>query len=648
MNYLPSNIETTATELASKLDVSRQAVVKRLKAHPELIVRQVSNGGRPSLFYEAQGSAAIFGMRYRKDGELERMTKEDLTPRIGMEETSIKARKANAKRGMKTNKYGLDAATLNEITELIKYNYLKQAYENNLSEVCRTTLLGLYPNKNPEEMQSIFDYVYKRHLTLTNYYNEAPFKLWRKMHREKWKVNLANSKNPMLDWRYFELFESEGWAGEGKGANLIWVIDGTQYDSWVEVWDDEKQKLVKKLVSFLLIMDGLTGMPLWARPMVKGESVEAAAAIVMECALLHGVPKYGFVLDNGSAFKSPRFQAFLKKLCPIENLTGKEINALKTIFGGNEAPIYYPLARIPRFPFKAMIERLFGSINRFPAIYSPLSYQGGTDNLRIQIELGSTPTKSINAAPNFYESFFEFMKWLFFEFGSRSSGRISRHFKYKGLKSVINPVKAFEYYGGSLENVRNILTNGEFPSNPALDFAGARYFLAPESEIKRVTCNAKCSVFLTIGGDRVNLICDKLTYEFLGEKIAIAPQKINGEWRASLYLERSLDDKKYNALTPEPGDIYYIGEALDAVVRKLSDVAPKRELRKAAQKTSDAKIKEDLKPKIELTEYVLIEEDKPLQIPASFEETYGKAPKKQARELILKNESEEDAECWGD
>lgn len=642
----PINNGVTADEIACKLNISVRAVQKRFKSRFDIIVKQESKGGRPFYVYDPLKAYAEYGCRMRTDGELERLSVYPMLPNMNNEEIELKpTRKARNDKHILRRK-DINETQLEELKEIIKHNYLNQALKNNLYRIVFDTLKSYFPDKNQAEIEDLHQYIYKRYLTIKNasalgaWWSEN----WQGLWESKWKVNQMNAKNPMNTWGLFEIFENAGWTGKGFGANLFWVIDGTQFDAWVRVWDEEKQKEVVRTVNMLVIMDGITGMPLWARPLQNGESISAAASTVMECISIYGAPRFGFILDNGKAFRSERFKSFLRAVCPTGDFTVNELKALKTIFPKSEAPIYYPLAKMPRYVFKAKLERLFEELNKYPALVCPRSYQNGTESRLISLELGTTPVIAQKSAPDFFAIFYGFAKHMLTEFAERSNLGVSRYFRQKGLLSVRSPLAAFEYYGGDVTPALKVLETGELPCNAALDRPELTYYLAEESDIKHIKSDALGRISLTLNHERIDLQCEALDYTYLNSKIAILPKKVNGEWSAQLFFERP---GHAHPKTPNTGDVYYIGEARDSVIRSIDDIASKRALRAKNQRAQQKTIKSAMIPKIELAEYELIENEQTRPaLPYESNHEFKKVEVKTLKDSNIEIEITEDDKCW--
>jgi hypothetical protein len=575
-------MEMSAKDISLLIGVSERAVQKRLKDKYDLVLRRISNGGRPQLLFDVQRVLALYGMMYEK-GEAVPLKPILAVDKNGNEIEKMKVRKSRNDRGeLRKPPCELTEKAIKMFIDRALEIYLESALRDNIQRsVYRAVqeLTGM--SERDDDFQKIARYIYKNKVMRHDEYF-----IGAKWHPIDWgvlwdnerKKNKTNELMPTSSWDFYELFENSGIIKNGSGAGAFWIMDGTQYDCWVKLPNEKNPVLIK----FFAIIDGVTKFPLWVRPLVKGESIQEAIEAVKDCVMIYGAPRYGFVLDNSSTFKAPKFKGFLKTICK-EPLEEKARKLVKAIFPNSEFPIYYPLQRIPRYPIKSLIERSFGELNLYPALYEPMTYKGGTSGRELSYELGSTPTRALKLAPQFEESWIKFACWVWNDYANKADKKIHSRFVAKGLKSAWSIADAFEYYGGDSLAALNMLgldiTHTERYLNPdknnyallPADFSDNPLTIYYESD--KVGYH-KLEEFghILIRRENVdyNFHCKDLNASFLNYQIAYVIRIENEKPVAYFYLE--YDAKKYHPLTPNKHDVYFIGKGYDATHRTLEGI----------------------------------------------------------------------------
>jgi|GEM_PF-1460499 len=581
----------TAYDIADIAGMTMQGVYLRLKNQGNKYIRDFkSNGGRGGRHQKLYDKSVL-----------------DLFPqaRLYQQKEAEEKPKLSTRRnynGRGKNRYISEALEIKIKNTSYNY-YLNQARRDNIELCTRWAVQDYWIDIQNElkskekylEFEKFLWYFYSKRITRKDGYWVGY------AHKEKWqqswdsthRVNELNGKLPTNSYSYIELFEDVGLIGEGFGAGLIWIADATQFDVWVDK-DGKKQT-----ISYLMIIDGITGMPLYLHLLEKGESIQDISKAFAECLNIHGKPAMGVLMDNGAAFRSAELRNYIKSwYMPEEIERFKKWSFRKKLFGGQTEPYLYPLARIPRYPFKAKIERMFDEINRHQSECYPLSYIGTRDSRHLTHEIGSYPTIALLNAPNYQKAFENFLSWVYTEFINRIQNSSLNYFakKYKQKSTILN---AWQFYGGKFElndfqvdtlnsckqlHLLSAPTENQ-NSIPEISRIFELYATCPEEKKHKIQAGLG---FVNFAEDniRYNIQCEKLA-EFVGRPV-IAILDSN-----KAYLFKENDPNWYDERTPNPDDIYYIGEGRDHTIRKEDDLEI-RHITKQNRKNIQKKINNEI------------------------------------------------------
>ena len=438
--------------------------------------------------------------------------------------------------------------------------YMSQAQSKNIRESCLNATLeyaeinGEIPNfPNPYVLA---EYLYQKRIMRKDKYfvGFAHKGNWKLRHKKRWQKKSFNNLMPYNRWDYIALFTDAGLLGKGYGAAKLWVIDGTQFDAWVKVKVDGEDE--SQLISYLQIMDGLTGYPLLVQP-IKSESIEAVAKAIAKCYEIYGVPEYGIVLDNSKTFRSAHIKSFIHNFFTDSAIAefNKKGSWFRKIFPGQEAPTIFNLPNIPRFPLKSCVERSFKQHkDKHVATAHAQSYQGADRTEAVRLSLNNTAVLSQKFSANFGDAWDNFIYWLYNEYVNRiQTHSLTTFKKISGeLPTIAN---AFKFYGAGTNKLA-------FPEE---NKSQLYYYLSPKEF--RHTIKAKLGfVTVTHKRDLYNYHCIELDHEYYNRKVCAIP-----DWReadtAYIYL---VHDKQYqDDRTPEPGSVFFIGMAHNALIDSL-------------------------------------------------------------------------------
>lgn len=563
----------TCEEISLKLGISARAVRKRNLA--KYIVSTASFGGRPKIFYsdDVLQEFNIFPenqqIQIAPTQQFIQNSSKIKVPEYQMNEKQQRKRAKNTSAG----KSRVIAPELeSKIKTLTLTYYLQQARKKNIRycvELACKDLWSLISKETEKDLESFAWYFYNKRVKnkSSQYVGYAHTESWYTLWEQKHDVNKYNTSLPTNRWHYLELFKDAGLIAKGFGAGSLWVCDGTQFNAWID--DNGKAKTM----SYLCIIDVLTGMPLYEDFMQNGESICDVSRILWECAQIHGKPKFGIILDNGSAFRSPAVKNLIRSWYHKYELEDfKNNNFRKTLFGGQTEPYIFPLAKIPRYPFKAYIERNFDKQDLFVAEEMALSYIGTRDSRKTSNELGSTPNKGVAARVPKGKAFELFLTWIYTDLIHRNEAKLS-FLKREGLSSSV--AECWRYFGGELylgdgfENIQIAAKqikiyneNKEFSEN-------AKYFAEYGmcGNIKKIKAN----------NGHLTLIHNKVQYNFISEflDISLINRKVSvvlreNENEALIFLE--YDPNRADARTPDKDSIYFVGIAQNAVINSVESL----------------------------------------------------------------------------
>lgn len=568
-------------DIARTVGKSKWAVSKKPFLE-EYFVKEQSSGGRPRKFY-SDDVLIRFGI---KPANLS-IPDPDVSESIKPVYINPEPRKRREDRG--SNRLISDALEA-DIVQTIFNLYVGQARKFDVLRCVRDGVnicwsriqSGLKKPMSPEEFAQA---LYKRLTRKDGRYvgaihSQNWYKLWESQH----SINRTNTLTPMNRWELMPLFVDAGVAGSGYGAGKLWVVDGTQADVWI---DDNGKAQTK---SYLMIADGLTGMPLFQALLEKGEKIEDVARMFDKAVQIHGRPEFGVVMDNGAAFSSSEIRNMVASWYAPGELESMATNGFRLqLFDGQIDPCIYPVARVPRFPVKANIERMFDEVNRYWSEEMPLSYVGSRDSRATSHELGSTPTRGVAERADCNVAFNGFVHWIYTTYINRyQPARLAWLAKNAWLEP--RTINAWRYFGGCFElpevaaiaGTNSIqLTKDCTPEYHTQIVAHNDYDFPAQSEwftafavLKHHKVKAQlgyCSV--RHEGEDYNLHCDGLDLSIHGKNItAVIDSERN---KAYLFLEH--DPKHADDRTPGKYDVYYIGEATNHVIDSLDALARKNE-----------------------------------------------------------------------
>lgn len=557
----------TAESIALKVGCSERAVNKRLSKLDNSFIKYIQNPsgtGRPLKVYSLTEALAIYNIN------LADIQKAD--------QIKVIRKVRNDRGGSRKIAPDIEQKLRDRTLEL----YLQQGNKKYIRPCCMTAAReiwsmsgGINGFKDATHLGSYFykDRVYRKDKNnFVGYY-------WSEKWSLKWdkrsNVVKASSEELSLRWDYVKFLTSAGVIGKGFGAADLWVIDATQFDSWVLGSDGKPY-----LQSYLAIVDGVTQFPLMLHP-ISSENIAEIGSILLKCLKIYGVPRFGVMLDNSRTFRSGAIQNLIKafyKKTQLEELDG--YTWYREAFGGQTGPVLFPLPKQPRHSFKAVIEQFFNQANKHQALYLAGSYQGSTAGKMVKYELGSVPTYQLAHAPEFAAAWKSFIHYIYDDKVHRASTSESlKSFRQivakDGLNMVGSPWEAFCYYGG-LER-----TGCDIPEeNQALAF----YWLAPKQY--HHTVKARNGYCLVTHGTQAYQYMSRLFNDTLNnDKVVCIPNPQNLR-QAFIYKEIY---KTARNKAPELVDVEYLGEAKDSIIRDVADLhlihearAIRTELRKIA------------------------------------------------------------------
>lgn len=448
-----------------------------------------------------------------------------------------------------------------KVTDLAKIKYLSQSDKFNIRGAvelaCKIIVEKDNLAKGFDSVEDMIDYYYyKRLMRKDKYYVGAVYlENWRLLWESNFNLHKLNDLMPKKVWDYYSLMELEGLVGEGFGAGSMWVMDATQLDLWVSY------KGKKELKSFFCILDLVTGFPLLVNP-IESESVESVIQTIILCVEKYGVPRLGFILDNSRAFRSRQVQNFINLLYSQQDLEEyQSIEFIKRVFP-KQSIIKYSQAKLPAFFGKAKLERAFREFNlRFTSQESrALTRKSGTEKNSINLELGTVPVQSLKLAQNFKNVFDDFQKYLYNEYVHKLRYGNLDFLIRKNIKTTV--FNAWVYLGGmELKNTRKM--------PPDVNKAGLIYYKTHKSNKHSIKVEKLGQFRIVVNGKQTWYGGEFLDYSFLGRKITVIQNQINNGETAYCYLEWS--DKYYDTRVKSEGDIYYLGEALNMIIRTNLD-----------------------------------------------------------------------------
>jgi len=572
MNQLESINYITSEAIANSVGITVRAVrkkLKRLNGSSGIDVKIVANPqgiGPPVKLYEIRQALALWG-RSPDDVEVQkRFIVRKKTPGIN----------PGPKIKISTE---IEKALVGRTKDL----YLNQSIKTNVQPSCYKACYEYWEINGGlagfEDIHLLTKYLYQKRIMRDDKMYRGYFhsEKWLRLHEKRYNAPKSNNDMPTNRWDYISLFKDIGLIGEGFGAGEFWVIDGTQYDAWVTMPGSTKPQLI----SYMLVIDGVTGYPMYIKP-ITGESIAEVGALLIDCINIYGIPRYGVMLDNSRTFRSNAIKNLIEAFYLPEELEGfyGGWDWHNRIFPGQPHPIKYPLAKIPRHSFKAGIEQSFNRLNQQAALQIPGAYQGSRESRVTKYELGSVPTYQLQHAPEFEEAWNWFLNWVYGDYCKRivNSESLKSFAKLSGLPATYQ--NAWEFFGGPDHPPSRI---------PIENQPRAFYYMTDKDSHHRVAAQMGY-VIVTHNNQSFNYHCPELTYLDHGDKVCVIPNPSNNR-QAFIYKEiYKINENKIPVLI----DVEFIGLAEDHTIRTLEDTRFIYS-RKANQKKQEAAINEGLK-----------------------------------------------------
>jgi len=549
----------TAEDIALRTGKSLQAVLRKQFLR-QYVAKEVSFGGRPRRYYYEDVLKEFVNVGNER-------IKIDKEQELG---DVIRKRARNSSCG----KPRVISEDLEKRIKTLAFKYyLEQSRRDNILRCVEAAVRDLWHLIERETLrhtpESFTLYFYmKRVMRKSNHYlGYAYAEQWELRWMEQHQKNKYNSELPANRWDYISLFEDAGLIGEGYGAGLLWSIDATQFDAWID--DGGKPRTM----NYMVILDGITAMPLYMQWLEKGETIEAIAEILWRAVQLHGKPKFGIMMDNGAAFRSKEIRAMIRSWytpAELDELAKNEFR--KRIFWGQTEPYLYPIAKIPRSPIKAQHERMFDELSRYMQEMLPLSYIGTRDSRAVAHELGTTPVLAVQNRPTREAAWAGFLKWMVEAIFMRNQPKLA-FLKKRGYEP--NLLSLWRYYGGRVNIGRcgDELADMVEPHSVSKDLpANARYYALYAAGTKHEVKAGIGGCVVTENGEQYNLISDGLDATLANKKVKVVICKETGEGIIMKEWQNNDPDPR----TPDKDSLYFVGVAQNAFIRKVGDLSIKQ------------------------------------------------------------------------
>lgn len=567
----------TAQDISMKAGISLQAVLRK-RFMGDYLVKEVSFGGRPKKMFRVE-VLERFGIAVPSGGD-KAIGKIEVEPH-DIVKRGFEMEKTQRKRAQNSST-GKPRVISEELEALLRSKtleaYLGQSKRDNILRCVQWVVDDYWDLISRETTKSKYrfvEYFYHKRLMRRSaaWCGPVGADVWKVAWDEKHNVSGFNAKLPTARWDYHKLFKEAGLVGEGFGAGIIWVVDGTQFDSFV----DNNGKA--ETMNYMMILDGMTQMPLYFRLLEKGEKKADVAEIFWAAVKIHGKPKFGIVADNGSAFKSSEIKMLVKSWYTSAELDEMRANTLiRTIFdidrgSGQEGPIWYPGARKPQYPFKAMLERKFRELNRHQSERLAASFIATRDSEKVSLEYGSTPEKAVKLRPRAEDAFNDFVAWVYTEDINRHQPKL-RWLHKEGFDSTVLGI--WQYMGGRFdfdglvrdpeEAMRQLL----FASRRELPEQAEYYYKFSTSQRHKVK-PLRGTVSFQEGAEYYKFVCDELDVR-LSERTVTA---VLSKDKKKCYIFKEWDgyaDKN----NPDRKEVYFVGVGLSSAMESIKDIAKVR------------------------------------------------------------------------
>lgn len=582
----------TAQDLSRKTNMSLRAVQRRLqKVTP---VGYIPTSGSSYKVYDRSVEDLFPQLKFAY-------------PEVIKNESATKVIECKMKDNPCKNKSRVISEQLtNNMIDRTKDDFLDQGDPNGLVRVCNKVVAeywwkieaeliesGKITNAKGElrTLESFQHYWYFKVINRSDKINQgvAIRNNWKQLWNSCHKVNETNGKMRTLRYSLLEMLEKKGLIGKGKGAGLIWVMDGTKFDAWTK---GENGK--PKSFNYLAIFDGVTKMPLYLRMLENGEKIVDVAEALWECVQLHGVPPLGIVADRGLAFKSREIQALVTSWYTPEQLKNFEICPFRNYFFGDgkgkpqRGAILYPLGKIPRSPIKACAERAFHSLNHHQQTNLAVSYCGTRDSLHLTHEIGSYPVEAVKHMLTSTESFKDFLHYVYTEYvnmvqpGSELLGYIEKQYKLRAT-----PLEAWKFYGGdwALSETEIKVRGTEMLEMADTGYAYYQYATATK---RHTVTSGQGGASVAHNKETFNFLGDVFSIDLQGKPICVVIDSAIGSKRGFVFIEHPCKDSDDKVIVNKASTLEYRGEAINAMIRDFDDVKPMKTLARKVRSNYNA------------------------------------------------------------
>jgi hypothetical protein len=559
----------TAEDIAMRTGKSLQAVLRK-QFLQQYVAKEVSFGGRPRRYYYKE-VLRKFGV----DIGNEKIT-------IEKEQELVDVKRKRARNSSCGKPRVINEDLEKRIKTLALRYYLEQSRRDNILRCVEAAVRDLWhliekeTQRHTQESFVLYYYM-KRVMRKSNHYlGYAYAEQWELRWMEHHQKNKYNAELPTNRWDYISLFEDAGLIGQGYGAGLLWSIDATQFDAWID--DGGKPRAM----SYVVILDGITAMPLYMQWLEKGETIEAIAEILWRAVQLHGKPKFGIMMDNGAAFRSKEIKAMIRSwYTPAELVELANNEFRKRMFWGQTEPYLYPIAKIPRSPIKSQHERIFDELSRYMQEMLPLSYIGTRDSRAVAHEIGTTPVAAVQNRPTREAAWAGFLEWMVEAIFMRNQPKLA-FLKKRGYET--NLLGLWRYYGGRVNIDRSKeLTDMIEPHSVSKDLpANARYYALYAAGTKHEVKAGIGGCVVTENGQQYNFVSDYLDVTLANKKVKVVID--NGEG----IIMKEWQNNEPDPRTPDKDSLYFVGVAQNAFIRKVGDLEIKQrttEIRNKLQKS---------------------------------------------------------------
>ena len=582
-------------EIVSTIGISQQAVSKRLKTISP--TQWEYRGGRPVNLYKEEDIVSIFPQMQHS-----------LPVLYNKVEKIIDVKRENPCKG----KFRILPEKLtNKLIDITYSEYINYGDRNGLRRAAHVTIDNhfneIYPHiserKDNNNLESFQEYWYSKVINRSDKINKgvAILNNWKNKWDQEHQVNKSNGDKATARYDMLKLMENEGLVGAGYGAGSIWVIDGTQFDAWVEY---EGQK---KTFNYLCIMDGVTKMPLYLQVLHDGETIKDTAIALWNCANMYGVPELGIVADNGKAFKSKDIQAMVRSWYTSEQLEGFKTctfrrEMFRTVKGPQTGAIIYPNAKMPRFAYKSGLERSFKELNRHQQERLAISYIGTRDSQYLTHELGTTPTVALQHALPLKNSWEDFLDYVYTKYINQAQpGSMYLQHLNKAHKIPPTILNAWKFYGGefSLEidsETKSKKLTMKIPNSYELSERAYAYMQYAVSDKKhKVTCGDNYASVIH-NGETHTYISESLGSNTAGKVVTVVPDNNNPRY-AYIFNVRELSPadkekvKQGKIIINQAELVEYIGAGKSTTIESIAQIA---EVRQACTE-SRRRFKKDVK-----------------------------------------------------